>query len=154
MQRVKCIIRSFVLLPSAIILGAFLQWKLCVWLWVMFKWLVLSRSFFHLPSASSILGMSRNFSATSKAVFRLPMGSSYKETQFTVGLHWVWHKSLREESKQPCWLATMRRRPGFVNLTPDLIIFVSFHCSRSRTRVRVQMDDVHTLIFNQCKRKK
>lgn len=33
-----------------------------------------------LPSASSILGMSRNFSATSKAVFRLPIGSSYRET--------------------------------------------------------------------------
>lgn len=28
------------------------------------------------PSASSILGMSRYFSATSKAVFKLPMGSS------------------------------------------------------------------------------
>lgn len=34
------------------------------------------------PSASSILGMSRNFSATSKAVFRLPMGSSYRETRY------------------------------------------------------------------------
>lgn len=29
------------------------------------------------PSASNILGISRYFSATSKAVFRLPMGSSY-----------------------------------------------------------------------------
>lgn len=29
-----------------------------------------------LPSASNILGISRYFSATSKAVFRLPMGSS------------------------------------------------------------------------------
>lgn len=28
------------------------------------------------PSASNILGISRYFSATSKAVFRLPMGSS------------------------------------------------------------------------------
>lgn len=28
------------------------------------------------PSASSILGMSKYFSDTSKAVFRLPMGSS------------------------------------------------------------------------------
>lgn len=94
MQKVKCIIRSFVLVPSAIIIGAFLQWKLCVCLWVMCKWLVLSRSFFPLPSASSILGMSRNFSATSKAVFRLPMGSSYRETPFTVGLHWVCHKTI------------------------------------------------------------
>uniref|UniRef100_A0A0E9QNQ4 Uncharacterized protein n=1 Tax=Anguilla anguilla TaxID=7936 RepID=A0A0E9QNQ4_ANGAN len=34
-----------------------------------------------LPSASSILGMSRNFSATSKAVLRLPMGSSCTDRQ-------------------------------------------------------------------------
>ncbi len=31
-----------------------------------------------IPSASSILGMSRYFSATSKAVLRLPIGSSCK----------------------------------------------------------------------------
>lgn len=35
-----------------------------------------------LPSASSILGMSRCFSAMSKARFRLPRGSSYIKKQF------------------------------------------------------------------------
>lgn len=33
----------------------------------------------YLPSASNILGMSRYFSATSKALFRLVTGSSWEE---------------------------------------------------------------------------
>jgi len=40
------------------------------------------------PSASSILGMSRYFSATSKAVLRLPMGSSCNGRQSQEETQW------------------------------------------------------------------
>lgn len=51
------------------------------------------------PSASSILGMSRNFSATSKAVFRLLMGSSCRETQLLKNCTGFVTKPQKEEKK-------------------------------------------------------
>lgn len=53
------------------------------------------------PSASSIFGMSRNFSATSKAVFRLPMGSSCRETRYCTVLLFSDHKISTVLKKNP-----------------------------------------------------
>lgn len=68
----------FILAPSVVTYGGFRRWRFssCVCICLLCLGGVVS------PSASSIFGMSRNFSATSKAVFRLPMGSSCRETRF------------------------------------------------------------------------
>lgn len=55
------------------------------WHFIIWNHMILQEA---VPSASSILGMSRYFSATSKAVLRLPMGSSCKGRQSQEETQW------------------------------------------------------------------
>lgn len=76
-----------------------------------------------IPSASSILGMSRYFSATSKAVLRLPMGSSCKGRHTQEEIQW---KQVNKEKKHFFTVYNWKLLEKTVNHIP-LIMFILIH---------------------------